>query len=79
MTAAGEMYVGRVPLKVDAAFMDLGHKKYDIFCATCHGLLGDGNSLVGRHMSFSHPRRYKGPSIANGATVTSTRSSQGSV
>jgi len=34
------------PLPVTAATMARGRERFDIFCATCHGRLGDGNSLV---------------------------------
>lgn len=33
-------------LKVDSELMDLGQKKFDIYCSTCHGLTGAGDGLI---------------------------------
>lgn len=51
----GDALVTTIPLKVDDAFMALGRKKYDITCATCHGPVGDGESIVGKHFSLKPP------------------------
>jgi mono/diheme cytochrome c family protein len=42
--------VRRVP--VDAAVLARGRGRFDVFCATCHGLVGDGVSLVARNMAL---------------------------
>lgn len=31
---------------VDAQFMRRGHERYEIYCAPCHGALGDGNGIT---------------------------------
>ena len=31
---------------VDEAFMARGHDQYQIYCAPCHGALGDGNGIT---------------------------------
>ncbi|MGA2052494.1 MAG: cytochrome c [Opitutales bacterium] len=41
----GSWYTG-FPVHVDEAFMELGHQKFDIFCAVCHGETGDGNGIT---------------------------------
>jgi mono/diheme cytochrome c family protein len=41
----GSWYAG-FPVHVDAAFLELGHQKFDIFCAVCHGQTGDGNGIT---------------------------------
>jgi len=35
-----------IPLPVTTALMDRGRQRYDIFCATCHGLSGDGDGIT---------------------------------
>lgn len=46
--AADGSYLARIPLPVDAALMARGRARYDIYCATCHGLDGRGDSIVSR-------------------------------
>lgn len=41
-------WVTDFPLDVDSALMRRGQQRYEIFCATCHGLGGDGDGLVTR-------------------------------
>jgi mono/diheme cytochrome c family protein len=45
----------RIPLRVDRALLDDGRARFDVFCATCHGVLGDGNSLVAEKMTMRPP------------------------
>jgi mono/diheme cytochrome c family protein len=33
----------------------MGRKRFDITCATCHGPLGDGESIVARNMALRPP------------------------
>ena len=47
--------ITRIPLKVTAEVMARGRSRFDIYCATCHGLLGDGDSMVARNMSVRPP------------------------
>ena len=51
----GKNYVTTFPIKVDDAFMRLGQKRYNITCGTCHGPLGDGDSIVARQMALKPP------------------------
>jgi hypothetical protein len=48
-------YVTTIPLPVTRKLLDLGRKRFDITCATCHGPLGDGDSIVARQMSLHPP------------------------
>jgi mono/diheme cytochrome c family protein len=48
-------WVERNPLPLTAALLAQGRRRYDITCAVCHGLLGDGRSIVGRNMSLRPP------------------------
>jgi mono/diheme cytochrome c family protein len=48
------LYTGRVggqpatqfPFAIDAAVMQRGRERYDIFCSPCHGLTGEGDGMV---------------------------------
>lgn len=43
------------PIPVDKGLVTLGKAKYEQVCAVCHGLLGDGNSIVAKKMSLRPP------------------------
>jgi hypothetical protein len=44
-----------IPLPLSRALLERGRRRFDITCATCHGLDGDGESAVGRRMRFREP------------------------
>ena len=57
-------FITTIPVKVDLDLMALGKKKFDIYCATCHGYNGEGanaaqdqtrGSMVGRRWSIPIP------------------------
>jgi hypothetical protein len=48
-------YVATVPIPLSRKLLELGRKRYDITCATCHGPLADGKSIVGSQMSLRPP------------------------
>ena len=48
-------YVQAYPLTVDAALLARGQNRFRIFCATCHGPLGDGVSQVAENMKLRKP------------------------
>jgi hypothetical protein len=48
-------YTAAIPIPVTRALLDLGRKRFDITCGTCHGPLGDGDSIVARQMSLRPP------------------------
>jgi hypothetical protein len=48
-------YVSTIPVPVNRKLLDLGRKRYDITCGTCHGPLGDGESIVARQMALRPP------------------------
>ncbi|MEQ9411820.1 MAG: DUF3341 domain-containing protein [Fuerstiella sp.] len=41
-----QAWVTRIPVDVDESFIRRGRQRYDIYCATCHGIGGDGDGLV---------------------------------
>ncbi len=53
-------YVDRNPVPLTTAMLRTGRKHFEILCAACHGLLGDGNSIVARKMSLRAPPSLHG-------------------
>lgn len=51
----GSAYVDEIPVPVTRAFLEQGRDRFDVFCAACHGLLGDGESAVARNMALRPP------------------------
>jgi mono/diheme cytochrome c family protein len=47
--------LAQAPLPVTAATLARGRNRFDVYCATCHGLLGDGESQVALNMSLRKP------------------------
>jgi mono/diheme cytochrome c family protein len=54
-TEALPNYVNTVPLPMSRKLLDLGRKRFDITCGTCHGPAGDGNSIVATQMALRPP------------------------
>jgi mono/diheme cytochrome c family protein len=49
-SAAGVFSAGLPPaLPVDRKLIELGRDRYQIYCAPCHGALGDGNGITKRY------------------------------
>jgi mono/diheme cytochrome c family protein len=48
-------YAKTIPLPVTRQLLELGRKRFDITCGTCHGPVGDGNSIVATQMSLRPP------------------------
>lgn len=53
-----------IPVPITRVLMDHGRKNFEIRCATCHGLVGDGTSLVATQMSLRPP-----PSLLRGTNT----------
>ncbi len=49
------IYRDRVPIPVTAALARTGRRRFETVCAPCHGLLGDGDGPVARHMVLRRP------------------------
>lgn len=49
-------YVDHIPVKVDASLLGRGRERFEIFCAPCHGIRGDAQSVVGNNMPLVPPR-----------------------
>jgi mono/diheme cytochrome c family protein len=54
-------YVTTVPLPMSRKLLDLGRKRFNITCATCHGPLADGKSIVATQMSLRPPPSLQDP------------------
>ncbi len=48
-------YLDRIPLTINQALLERGHDRFDIYCAACHGLIGNGDSPVADHMTLRRP------------------------
>jgi mono/diheme cytochrome c family protein len=51
----GGAYVPRIPISVTRAVLERGRNRFDIFCAACHGRLGNGVSKVAENMTLRRP------------------------
>ncbi|MBI4508119.1 MAG: cytochrome c [Deltaproteobacteria bacterium] len=45
----------RFPIPTTRALLERGKDRYQVFCAPCHGHLGDGDSVVARNMTLRPP------------------------
>jgi hypothetical protein len=57
------IYAERIPIPLSRAMLDKGRANYEIFCATCHGMLGDGQSIPADFMTFRRPPSLVDPPI----------------
>jgi cytochrome c len=48
-------YVSTIPLPVDAAMLARGRERFESICAACHGIRGDGVSVVASKMQQRRP------------------------
>jgi mono/diheme cytochrome c family protein len=48
-------YADRVPIPIDRPLLERGRQRFEVFCATCHGILGDGASTVAGQMALRRP------------------------
>lgn len=54
-------FLGEVPIPVDAALLERGRQRFDVFCAQCHGRTGQANGMIVQRgmkkpVSFHDPR-----------------------
>ncbi|PTL76563.1 cytochrome c [Vitiosangium sp. GDMCC 1.1324] len=48
-------YTDEIPLTLTREVVEGGEKSFEIYCATCHGVLGDGQSHVAHKMGLREP------------------------
>ena len=63
------VFVDEFPLPVTGEMMQRGRERFDIFCATCHGLSGNGNGLVHVRAASLGEGTWTPPTDLTGATV----------
>jgi len=47
--------VDRIPVPVTREMLETGQRRFEVFCAACHGVLGNGQTPVARNMSIRPP------------------------
>ena len=52
---AEENATAQIPLPVDRQLLQTGSERFEVFCAACHGVLGDGVSPVAEMMTLRKP------------------------
>jgi len=55
---------GRIPYPVDMALLRRGQQRYNIYCAACHSIAGDGDGLIVRR-GFPAPPSYHSDRLRN--------------
>src|SRR5690242_19044494 len=43
---SADVFVEKVPLEVTDELLERGRERFNIYCAVCHGRLGDGNGKI---------------------------------
>jgi mono/diheme cytochrome c family protein len=59
-----------IPLPVSDELLATGQSRFGIYCAVCHGVLGDGNSVVGHNMVECPPPSLLSPAVRTLAPAT---------
>jgi mono/diheme cytochrome c family protein len=52
---AGGNYLPAIPTKIDRGVLARGEDRFDIYCAACHGRLGNAVTQVAAHMKLKMP------------------------
>jgi mono/diheme cytochrome c family protein len=60
---AGGRWAERIPVRVDRALLEEARKRFDVVCASCHGVLGDASTVVADKMSLRRPRNLLEPDV----------------
>jgi mono/diheme cytochrome c family protein len=60
--ASGE-WRSEVPLALDEPLLERGRERFEIICATCHGVLGDGGTIVAARMRLRPPPSLLSPKV----------------
>lgn len=47
-----------IPIPVTMELLREGRRRYDVVCATCHGVLGDGRTVVAENMALVRPPTF---------------------
>ena len=52
---ASGAYETEIPIALTRAVLNRGRDRFDIYCSPCHGVRGDGQSMVASNMSLRRP------------------------
>jgi mono/diheme cytochrome c family protein len=63
------VFVETIPVPVTMDLVNRGQERFDIFCATCHGLSGNGNGLVHLRAASLGEGTWTPPTDLTGQTV----------
>jgi len=55
------------PIPVDAALLDRGNERFNIYCTPCHGRLGDGKGMIPSR-GYRHPPTFHSDALRNQPT-----------
>lgn len=58
---SGGAPVTEIPIPITRARITAGRARYDTWCAPCHGVAGDGQSVVAANMDLRRPPIIAGP------------------
>jgi len=61
---SGGEFLATLPVPVTEAMMLRGRQRFDIFCAPCHGRLGDGQGMIARR-GFLAPMNLQSDRVRN--------------
>lgn len=56
-------YVDEIPIPIDRALVERGRLRFEIHCGVCHGIAGDGLSIVAENMELRKPPSLHEPRI----------------
>lgn len=59
---ANGKFVPDIPVPVNMALLSRGHERFDIYCAPCHGRIGDGRGMIARR-GFMIPSDLNSPRV----------------
>lgn len=48
-------YATEIPVAVSRPVLERGRDRFDIYCSACHGVRGDGDSMVASNMTLRRP------------------------
>lgn len=70
----GDFYGDGIPSEVgvDAALIERGHQRYDIYCAVCHGASGNGKGVTSKY-GILNAFNFHQPGIADPSNVAAYR------
>jgi mono/diheme cytochrome c family protein len=63
-TTGLQSFVSEFPMPITATDLDRGQERFNIYCAVCHGPLGDGGGMIPRR-GFRRPPSYHDDRLRN--------------